>query len=565
MMCAYATLRSSVWFTLLIDKLQSPREATTPSAHAQTGEAMLNNVRDFNAVGDGITDDREAIQAAIDHAVSNNKGGILFPPGTYRVSRVTSPGGRWSLDLNGVRDFMVMGEGPQSVVKLVDTTSATGDWHVFILRNTCQRVVFKDLVIDGNRTGLTNPDEQSHGIAVEPGTEDLVVDRCILRECFGDGMRLLGAPGQHVKRLRIENSLFQTNKRSGLGIQRALEQIIIAHCIFDATVSDQSIDFEPSGSDGPTDLVIQGCIINHTNQTPAVTLSGISGPDPLVRCKFSDNVILGGPIFCTDVNQLAIQNNFVLVTNLGTAQRIPVQVQRGGDSVVITGNVLVNDDTATRAVISLSEVNQRQVTRALVAHNLCFARLGNGIQCLSSDDVAIQGNMVVATAPCADGVFVRPESSPMDNIAVRDNDVTVKGAGKWQAGIRIAATSPHHVSHFSVIGNAIRGAASGVVFADPGFRQTPVCALNRIADDVPVPFVGIGNLPFDSVVVGGATSRGGTTAHSGAGRFIAGLGDPNNKVIGNAGDIFQRLDGTPGATLYVKETGSGTNTGWTAK
>lgn len=42
-----------------------------------------------------------------------------------------------------------MGEGPKSVVKLSDTTSATGDWHVFILRNNCQRVVFKDLVVDG--------------------------------------------------------------------------------------------------------------------------------------------------------------------------------------------------------------------------------------------------------------------------------------------------------------------------------------------------------------------------------------------------------------------------------
>jgi hypothetical protein len=462
---------------------------------------------------------------------------------------------------------MVTGEGPKSVVKLVDTTDpkGTGDWHVFILRNNCRRVVFKDLVIDGNRTGLTEPAEQSHGIEVESGTEDLVVDRCILRECFGDGMRSLGAPGQNVKRLRIENTLFQTNKRSGLAIQRALEQIIIANCTFDATVTDQSIDFEPSGHDGPTDLVIHGCIINHTNRTPAVTLSGISGPEPLVRCKFTNNVVIGGHIFCTDVNQLTIQNNTVRVNNLGTVQRIPIEIQRGGDSVVITGNLLVNDDTSTHAVISLDAVNQRQVTRALVANNLCFARSGIGIQCLSSDDVAIEGNTVVATDSCGNGIFLRSESSPIDNISVRDNDVTVKGTGTWRFGIRIAATSPHHVDHVSVTGNSIRGADKGVLFEGPGFRQTPVCALNRIADDVPSPFVGIGNLPFESIVTGGVTSRGGTTVSSGAGRFIAGLGNPNNKVTGDVGDIFQRLDGTPGETLYVKESGNSTDTGWTAK
>jgi len=229
---------------------------------------------------------------------------------------------------------------------------------------------------------------------VEDGTEDLVIDRCILRECFGDGVRLVGkaqaAGGKNVKRVRIENCLFQTNKRSGLGIQRALEQIIVANCVFDATVSDQSIDFEPSGSDAPTDLIIQGCIINHTNQTVAVSLSGISGPDPLVRCKFTNNIVLGGQIFCTDVDQLTIQNNIVILTGLGPKNRIPIQVQRGGDSVLITGNLVVNDDLETEAVISISEVNQRQVTRAMIANNLCFARAKRGIACIGSDDVSIQ-------------------------------------------------------------------------------------------------------------------------------------------------------------------------------
>ncbi len=427
---------------------------------------MLNNVKDFGALGDGITDDRAAIQAAIDSAIKfTPQGGILFPAGTYRVSRVTVPGsGGCSLDLNGVRDFMVMGEGPKSVVKLINTTTSTSDWHVFLLRNNCRRVVFKDLVIDGNRTGLTRPNQQSHGIEVEPGTEDLAVDRCILRECFGDGMRLLGkGQGPHVKRLRIENCLFQTNKRSGLVIQRAVEQIIIANCIFDTTLSDQSIDFEPSGSDGPTDLIIHGCIINHTNKSIAVTLSGISGPNPLVRCKFNDNIVLGGPIFSTDVNQLTIQNNIIRVTDLGVGSRNPIQVQRGGDSVIITGNLLVNEEKTTKAVIKLGQVNQRPVTRSLVANNLCLTRSGNGIECFSGD-VAIQGNMIVATDSCTDGIFLRSETASINNISVRDNDITVKGKGKWKSGITLSASAPHNIGHFSVTGNSIRSAAKGIIF-----------------------------------------------------------------------------------------------------
>jgi hypothetical protein len=68
-------------------------------------------------------------------------------------------------------------------------------------------------------------------------------------------------------------------------------------------------------------------------------------------------------------------------------------------------------------------------------------------------------------------------------------------------------------------------------------------------------------------LVGGAASRGGT--QFGSGRFILGLGNPNRKgpggVIGSVGDIFQRLDGITGETLYVKETGINTKTGWKAK
>ena len=227
--------------------------------------------------------------------------------------------------------------------------------------------------------------------------------------------------------------------------------------------------------------------------------------------------------------------------------------------------VLVNDCAATEAVISLSEVNQRQVSRALVAGNMCLTRAGRGIQCLSSDDVAIQGNMVVATRPCAAGIFVRSESSSVDGVSVRGNDVTVKGDGAWETGIRFAASAPNPIGHVSVIANSVKGAVEGIVFGGPNYTQTPVCALNRIDSGVASPLVGIANLPEDALVVGGATSRGGAAASSGAGRFIAGLGDPNAKVAGNVGDIFQRLDGGPGASFYVEESGDGGSVGWVAK
>ena len=527
---------------------------------------MLNNVKDFGACGDGRTDDRVAIQNAIANAMTfRQQAGIYFPAGVYRVGRVNIQGsGGCSLDLNNVRDFMVMGDGPRSVVQLMDVTSP-GEWHAFLLRNQCHQVVFKDLVIDGNRKGLINGDQHASGIQAEAGTEDLVVDRCIVRNCFGDGLLMLrrNAPQPKVKRLRIENSVFQKNKRSGVVVQRGVAQVIIANCVFDANDDDNSIDIEPTDVGGPTDLIIHGCIINHTNQTEAVHLSGKSDGDPMINCKFTDNIVLGGAVFCVNVKQLTLQNNIIIVKT----HIIPVEFHLGGESIIISGNLIITENASSEAVIALKGNEEHRIMRVLVSNNLCVAGSGSGITCSAeTDGVVVDGNMIVAAGSCQDGIAFRADQGALENISIRNNDITVMGTtGKWDVGVRIASHEDHHIGALSITDNSIGTADTGVEFLVKNFLQTPVCSLNRVAPDVAIPLAGIGELPNRFLVVGGAMSRGGANPGSGAGRFIAGFGDPNTNVIGNVGDIFQRLDGGPGPKLYVKEQGNSTNLDWIAK
>jgi len=51
----------------------------------------------------------------------------------------------------------------------------------------------------------------------------------------------------------------------------------------------------------------------------------------------------------------------------------------------------------------------------------------------------------------------------------------------------------------------------------------------------------------------------------GGARVARGSGDPEGVVVGVVGDLFVRSDGGIGTTLYVKESGNDTNTGWIAK
>lgn len=45
----------------------------------------------------------------------------------------------------------------------------------------------------------------------------------------------------------------------------------------------------------------------------------------------------------------------------------------------------------------------------------------------------------------------------------------------------------------------------------------------------------------------------------------AGSGDPNGVQTGNIGDLYTNTDGGAGNTLWVKESGNNTSTGWVAK
>lgn len=72
------------------------------------GGGIYTNVRDFGATGDGVTDDRSAIQAAIDSLAPRAGGVVFFPRGRYQLSG--------ALVIEGATGLRLLGEagGPFS-------------------------------------------------------------------------------------------------------------------------------------------------------------------------------------------------------------------------------------------------------------------------------------------------------------------------------------------------------------------------------------------------------------------------------------------------------------------
>ena len=101
-------------------------------AVARTVESKLRDtvsVKDFGAVGDGVTDDTTAIQNAI-----NASSELYFPPGNYLVSA----------QINLKNDFSIVGEPGAKIILANGVTP-----HV-LRGNPCNNFVMQNMTIEGN-------------------------------------------------------------------------------------------------------------------------------------------------------------------------------------------------------------------------------------------------------------------------------------------------------------------------------------------------------------------------------------------------------------------------------
>ena len=102
--------------------------AVTTNVKAKLQEFV--SVKDFGAVGDGVTDDTAAIQAAIDHAEATSKV-VYVPFGTYSVDELTVTNGIRGITCDGI----IKGQGNASVATIViGATGAGVSGAVFQLR-----------------------------------------------------------------------------------------------------------------------------------------------------------------------------------------------------------------------------------------------------------------------------------------------------------------------------------------------------------------------------------------------------------------------------------------------
>lgn len=226
--------------------LQAGYEATNKAVAALHVTPQM-----YGAIGDGVADDTEAIQAAV-AAMGNGITTLYFPAGVYLVSQ----------DIPLASNMTVHGKGTNSVIKRIG--SGLEHYNVFAL-NGVDNVTIKNLHIQGERnehTGTTGEWGMCIGIR---GCSNTTIKDCKLTDAWGDGVYIGTYEEKPCTNTVIENCVIDNNRRQGISVINS-NILAIRNCIITNTKGtnpEGGIDFESNYS---TDIcktnIVEGCIFS---------------------------------------------------------------------------------------------------------------------------------------------------------------------------------------------------------------------------------------------------------------------------------------------------------------
>jgi hypothetical protein len=409
----------------------------------QTVQTKLDqylSVADFGAVGDGVTDDTAAIQAAT-AAIPSDGGEVFFPEGDYFITDSIRPKSNTTL----------RGEGRGSRVKCASVgweLTSTDKFGLVNVKNV-SNVRITGLCLYGTKLASNT---YSPKLVFFENAINLTIDTNYLENSAWEGI-WSGGPPSASRRILISNNHVENVGWPAAGFIGL--PAIQPNC-FDVVVTGNSL-YNVGGGIGPAavnivitnnlirDITLVGISTGDGNESGittisnnvieytadavvakrAIQLSGGTGPKRIMNCSGNVIRVVGAPtvgngrgIFCAGGENVTINSNSIEIEGRGVG--IEVLGTPDATTAFVTGNVVrvVNESGTSSGIIGLPNVagntlniiSRTNAVYGLTRANSSYAydfrnTAGATLNATIQDDLMSEGSFRLGDVNVADGSF----------------------------------------------------------------------------------------------------------------------------------------------------------------
>lgn len=315
---------------------------------SHTWLSTVFNVKNFGAVGDGVTDDTVAIEAAKAAAVAAGGGILFFPDGIYGIN-YTNSNPTFGLYINSGLQLLGVG-ADQTIIKNLSATAAG-------IRTASFSPVLRDFTLDQNG---------STGVGLQIGGQYSVTDNVEVKNQGGTNYAIVidGATLAELRQVRIHTSTYGMSLGPSPTGYVSLRQVSIetsTGIAFNASLCSRldayELHLEPSAG------VSHGKIM-HINNCQHVDFYGFSGEWAAT---------LTDPAYVEIEDSRSVNFWGGRINHTGTASKTVFRVKgTSSQNVNWDGMDLISTKTGmvlfeVNAAGTLSNINQRRIRATLTA------------------------------------------------------------------------------------------------------------------------------------------------------------------------------------------------------